>query len=147
MNPTDTRPGRDQTDAEILTALDIEATIPAASYRLDRTDPYRILVIAADPAGAEAVAGAAVLEHEQGAYYWALRCTLCFELAPAVIGLCPDCHRWFAIHEATETPTPALVREYTARKVADARGEQATPEQHDQHQVVVTELRRRNVLD
>ena len=51
------------------------------------------------------------------------------------------------IHELTEATTPALVREYTARKVADARGLGCTRTQHERHQAVVTELRRRNVLD
>lgn len=46
-----------------------------------------------------------------------------------------------------EMTTPALVREFAARKAADARGDVCTRVQHDRHGAVVTELRARGVLD
>lgn len=49
--------------------------------------------------------------------------------------------------DAADMSTPALVREFTAIKCADARGEVTTDERHARLGEVVTELRRRNVLD
>lgn len=46
-----------------------------------------------------------------------------------------------------EMSTPQLVREFTAIKCADARGERATAIQHARLGLVVNELRSRGVLD
>lgn len=50
-------------------------------------------------------------------------------------------------NDITEMSTPALVREFTEHKMADARGEVRTYGEHSRLGRVVTELRLRNVLD
>lgn len=49
--------------------------------------------------------------------------------------------------DVTEMRTPQLVREFVDNRTAWARGETCTARQHKRHQDVVTELRRRGVLD
>ena len=51
------------------------------------------------------------------------------------------------LEKVRETSTPNLVREYTERKMNDARGYRSTRDQHNRHCNVVDELRQRSVLD
>lgn len=103
MASTETRPSRNQTDAEILAALDLHTGHDTLS--LDRSDPYRFLILGTYPGqDGDMYVGRAVLAAIPGAptgrrwYLGCVGCDLAIEAADA--GYCPTCRELMAADEA-----------------------------------------------
>lgn len=90
---------RSQTDAEIITALHLELP-QSCTITLDRSDPYRVVVIGDDHDGqGERYIGRAILASVDGttARRWHLGCLTCdTEITVEDAAACGDCRELMA---------------------------------------------------